>query len=46
MWWLVGACDECDSSTETTLGLMKFYSLYDIGTQKFSAANTKARRSI
>ena len=46
MWWLVGTGDECDSSIETILGLMKFYSLSDIGTQKLSAANTKARRSI
>ena len=40
MGWLVSAGDECDSNTETTLGLMKFYSLSVIGTQKFSAVNT------
>jgi hypothetical protein len=43
---IVGAGDECDSTIETTLGLMKFYSLSDIGTQNFSTANTTARRSI
>ena len=45
-WQFVGSGDKCDNSIETTLGLMSFHSLPDIGTQKLSTANKKARRTM